>query len=310
MTAERDRRAEATSRSGASSRSSASSPGPLAAIRSTIDSCGDAVRWACVLEATAPKAGNVHPGQSFSDLNYLHFVEAAEIAGRVLGNQEGRFSEQILQATRQTRRRTGTNVNLGILLLLGPLVHVDRSSEDSDQAAWPARLQTWIRHGLDATDSRNLYQAIRLAAPGGLGESESMDVRKTGDAPVDLVEAMRQAAPRDRVARQYATGFRDLWDEIVPVVQDAIERRGDLLGGIADAHLRLLANEADTLILRKCGAKVAENVRQRAAAVDPEDESSRRAFDRYLRRDGHRLNPGTTADLIAAALYVLLRGTR
>ena len=281
--------------------------GPLAAIRASIHSCGDAVRWACVLEATAPKAGNVHPGQSFADLRYVQFVQAAEIAASVLEQHPRRIGEQVLTATRQTREQTGTNVNLGILLLLGPLVHTDRFSGGCALPPWPVRLQQWLRSGLSPEDAREVYQAIRIADPGGLGESESMDVRQQHEAPDDLLQAMRHAAPRDRVARQYATGFRDLWDRVVPVVRRAIEHRGDLLGGIAEAHVRLLAAEPDTLIVRKCGAEVAERVRQRAARVDPEDETSRRAFDAYLRSDGHRLNPGTTADLIAAALYVLLR---
>ena len=32
-----------------------------------------------------------------------------------------------------------------------------------------------------------------------------------------------------------------------------------------------------------------------------------RELDAYLRSDGHRLNPGTTADLVTACLFVALR---
>ena len=70
----------------------------------------------------------------------------------------------------------------------------------------------------------------------------------------------------------------------------------------------------DTLIARKCGADVAELAALRAAAVtesgQPGDESYRAALsdlDFWLRSDGHRRNPGTTADFIAAGLFVLLR---
>ncbi len=124
---------------------------------------------------------------------------------------------------------------------------------------------------------------------------------------VDIVEAMTLAADRDLIARQYATGFVDLMERIVPLVEESICRRGDLLGGIVDAHLRMLANEPDSLIARKNGFEVAAGVQKRAQNVDLDDPASISVFDESLRNDTHELNPGTTADLIAAALYMLLR---
>ncbi|MCG8650385.1 MAG: triphosphoribosyl-dephospho-CoA synthase, partial [Pirellulales bacterium] len=112
---------------------------------------------------------------------------------------------------------------------------------------------------------------------------------------------------RDRVARQYATNFDDLWDNVLPVLRRSIEHTGDWLSGIARAHLRILAAEPDTLIARKNGWDVAAEVCRRARTTDPEDAGSVAELDHYLRSDGNRLNPGTTADLIAAAIYLLLR---
>jgi triphosphoribosyl-dephospho-CoA synthase len=58
---------------------------------------------------------------------------------------------------------------------------------------------------------------------------------------------------------------------------------------------------------------LAKEVKQRAGHVlarkktgDPDWNQSWIDFDRWLRADGHRRNPGTTADLIAAALMVAL----
>ena len=84
----------------------------------------------------------------------------------------------------------------------------------------------------------------------------------------------------------------------------------DLLQGIVHAQIRLLADEPDTLIARKFGDAVARDVSARAR-IDPTDAEAVQALDRFLRGDNpyrlSRINPGTTADLIAAALYVLLR---
>ena len=158
----------------------------------------------------------------------------------------------------------------------------------------------------DGSDGHNIYKAINQAAPGGLGEVDSLDVREDHD-DVDIVQAMTLAAGRDSIARQYATGFSDLLDRVTPLVGHSILQRGDVLGGIVDAHVRLLAQEPDSLIRRKNGLEVAVGVQEGAGKVDLEDPKSLSAFDAFLRNRTHKLNPGTTADLIAAALYLLLR---
>ncbi len=94
---------------------------------------------------------------------------------------------------------------------------------------------------------------------------------------------------------------------------EAVAAGWSLADAIVDAHLRVMAAFPDSLIARKCGPAIAEQAADRAAAVlaagDPEDERRQRAladFDFWLRSDGHRRNPGTTADLIAAGLFAAL----
>ena len=105
------------------------------------------------------------------------------------------------------------------------------------------------------------------------------------------------------------SGFRELILDITPVLSDSISTTGDVLRGICDAQIRLLAKTPDTLIARKNGMQVAHEVQNRAKSVDPSDVTQVDSLDEYLRSDGHQLNPGTTADLLAAALYLLLRTT-
>ena len=75
-----------------------------------------------------------------------------------------------------------------------------------------------------------------------------------------------------------------------------------------------MATFPDSLIGRKCGLPIARESQQRAEAVlacgNPTTASYQQAaseLDNWLRADGHRRNPGTTADMIGAALFIGLR---
>src|SRR5437763_636089 len=157
---------------------------------------GQCATLACFLEATAPKPGNVHRGADFEDLTYPDLLTAAIMIGPVIEAAPRRpLGETILEAVKITQETIGTNANLGTILLLAPLAAVPR---DEPLASGIAKV---LEH-LNATDARLVYEAIRLAKPGGLGRVSEADV--AGDPPTDLLDAMRAAADRDLVARQYA----------------------------------------------------------------------------------------------------------
>jgi triphosphoribosyl-dephospho-CoA synthase len=76
----------------------------------------------------------------------------------------------------------------------------------------------------------------------------------------------------------------------------------------------MMRHHPDSLIARKCGVDVARQSARLAgdvlAAGSPGDASYAMALQRldvWLREDGHRRNPGTTADLITAGLFVAFR---
>ena len=268
---------------------------PLGPIRKRIICIADAIHWACVLEATAPKAGNVYPGRPFDTLSYEHFIVAAEITSRELTRFNVSTTQRILSCVEETKRIAGTNVNLGIILLMGPIVESMHANKDVSIV-----FDSW-----SVEDGQRINKAIRIAEAGGINRVEPMDVYDT-ESEVDILAAMKSAADRDRIAKQYAEGFTDLAESIVPVLETCIEECGDVLSGICQAHLRILAADPDSLIARKNGLEVAISVQQRAASIDLLDVDAIDQFDLWLRSDGNQLNPGTTADLIAAALLILL----
>lgn len=262
---------------------------------------------ACIWEVSARKVGNVYPGANFRDCGAVDFLLSAA-ALRTLFRWPGHMGTGCLvrRAMEETRAVIGTNTNLGIILLLSPLVNAIQRGVPFREA---------VRAGLDrlsVRDAQQVYQAIRLANPGGLGDAPEQDVRE--EPTVTLLEAMKLAAARDMVARQYANGFADVFDFGVPAFTDAVAKFGCVEAAIIDSQFRWLAEYPDSLIARKNGLAVAEAVRTRAAEVfrlggiaTPEGRAAGVALDKHLRSDGNRLNPGTTADLITACLFVALR---
>jgi triphosphoribosyl-dephospho-CoA synthase len=162
-----------------------------------------------------------------------------------------------------------------------------------------------------------VYEAIRLSQAGGLGHAEEADVFADVPSTLTLVEAMRLAADRDCVARQYTNNFSEVFAGPVTWIGEGLKAGWPLSQCIVHAHVRQMTTTPDTLIGRKCGAAVARESQQRAgqvlAAGMPNEAAYDQAlseFDAWLRANGHRRNPGTTADLIAAGLFVLLRDGR
>jgi len=262
---------------------------------------------ACLLEATAPKAGNVHRGADFEDLSFLDFATSALVVGPALASAAGgrRLGPSVRQAISATRHAVATNTNLGAVLLLVPLAMVPKHE------ALRVGVQT-ILLGLDAEDARLVYEAIRLAHPGGLGTVDEADV--CGPSPEDLLHAMRLAAERDLVARQYASGFTEVFDCVVPALHRGVQAAWPLADTIVFAHLELMRRHPDSLIARKCGQATAVQAARGAARVlaagRPGDTAYHEALsdlDFWLRADGHRRNPGTSADLITAGLFAALR---
>jgi triphosphoribosyl-dephospho-CoA synthase len=267
---------------------------------------GLCAQLACIWEATARKPGNVHRYCDFDDASYIDFLASAAAVAPILDTApQRRVGETIWQAVQATRQVTATNTNLGIVLLLAPLAAVPPS--EPLRAGLLRVLET-----LDVEDARAVYRAIRLAAPGGLGEAPEQDVR--AEPTQTLRAAMGLGAERDLIARQYVNGFHEVFTVGVPALQGGLERTEALESAIVACHLTWMAAFPDSLIARKRGlAEAAEAGRRARQVLDagwPHTPAGRAALgdlDVWLRAEGHARNPGTTADLVAACLFVALR---
>ena len=128
---------------------------------------------------------------------------------------------------------------------------------------------------------------------------------------------MTLARDRDLIARQYADGFREVFDEGVPALLASLVKHGNLEEAIVGAHLELLARYPDSLVVRKCGSAEAAEASRRARSVldagwpaAPTGKTAFAEFDDWLRQEGDRRNPGTTADLVTACIFAALRDNK
>ncbi|TCK31331.1 triphosphoribosyl-dephospho-CoA synthase [Ancylobacter aquaticus] len=264
------------------------------------DAIADAFRAACHAELDALKAGNVHRFSAGHGMDVGHFERAAQAAAPALTAPGASVGRRIETAVAASLEATGLNTNLGIILLCAPLAAAAEQS-----GALRANLHAVLAR-LDIADAQAAFRAIAAANPGGLGRHSAHDV--AAPARIGLREAMAEAAERDRIARQYVTGFND-------VFEIGLARYVELADAEAEArtegvHLAFMATFADSHIARKFGEATAEKVRdeaaQVAATVDFRAPAEMRraplhAFDTRLKARG--LNPGTSADLTVATLF-------
>jgi triphosphoribosyl-dephospho-CoA synthase len=272
----------------------------------TADSVAGAAQLACVLEVSAEKPGNITPSHEFHDTSFEDMLRSAIAVGPELARAaERRVGETVLAVVEASRRAAPANTNLGIALLLAPL-----AKAALDGGPLRARVGATLR-ALDVADARAAYAAIRLSGAGGLHQHVEHDVRSK--PTVGLRDAMASAAERDSVASEYVTDFALTFDTGLPALIAALDDGLAVREAIVELHLRLLDHVPDTLIARKVGrdvaARVSDGAREVLAAGGVRTDAGRRAlrrFDGSLRESGNALNPGTTADLVTATLFVAL----
>lgn len=255
---------------------------------------------ACRRELEALKPGNVHIHAAGHGMTVRDFLLSAEAAAGPLCTPGKAVGARIRAAVEASWAAVPLNTNLGILLLAAPLL----CAAETGEGPLRDRLRT-VLDRLTIADAVEAFAAIRRANPAGLGRTEAQDV---GMAPtVTLLEAMRLAADRDLIARQYVTSYRDVFGTGVARVEAS-----RAAGHAADwtptlVFLDFLRGFPDSHIARKFGTETAERIRAEAAEVSaslPEDAQrafpALAAFDRSLKERG--FNPGTSADLTVASL--------
>ncbi|RBI64719.1 triphosphoribosyl-dephospho-CoA synthase [halophilic archaeon] len=262
---------------------------------------------ALLLEVSGtPKPGNVDRERDLPDLRFEHFLAGAVGAGAGLRAAESGapVGEAFERAVAGMSRQEGDNTQFGALLLVVPLV-----SAASERGAVTPDAATAVVEATTVDDAANFYRAfehVDVFVDDPPEDAADLDVRRGADAVpaveergTTLADVMALSAPEDGVAREWTTGFARTFD--------GVERLAELDGPLSDRtarlFLELLADEPDTLVAKQAGEEAAERVSERAAAALA-GETDPGALADDLVAEG--LNPGTTADVVAAALFVAL----
>ena len=269
----------------------------------TLESVASAFIAACEAELAAPKPGNVHVFAPGHGMEAEDFIKSARAAAPHIAAPGASVGERILGAVEATWAAVGQNTNLGIVLLCAPLAHAALTAQSADLAAETAR----VLAALDLADADAAFRAISRAGPAGLGKAPQHDV--SAPAETTLLDAMRAAADRDRIARQYATDYSDIFQTGLGALRSARAAGRDDGSATLAVYLAFLAAFPDSHVARKYGIEAADELcgeaKRFAAAFAEMDRDA--AFAAALRWDAElkarKLNPGTSADLAVAVLF-------
>ncbi|CAN7403078.1 triphosphoribosyl-dephospho-CoA synthase [Trinickia sp. LjRoot230] len=282
------------------------------AVDARIADARNAFITACRLDIEVAKPGNVSIASAGHGMVAAQFVASAEAAAAPLFRHGARVGTRIFDAVTATRAAVDCNTNLGIVLLVAPLAAaLEHCGAAPDASTWRAATEQ-VLATLDIDDARSAFRAIALANPGGLGDAPEQSVH--APPTMGLRAAMQLAAERDSIARQYATGFADIFEAGLTAAAATTSPRGREIATL-EVYFAFLTGWLDSHIVRKHGAALAQSVtaaaRQTHAAwrdcmtTSPDESHATLAqWDARLKRDG--LNPGTSADLTVATLFVAL----
>ncbi|MCU4799666.1 triphosphoribosyl-dephospho-CoA synthase [Halobacteria archaeon HArc-gm2] len=261
---------------------------------------------ALLLEVTStPKPGNVDRRHEYDDLRFEHFVAGAVGAqsGFRLAADGGPVGEAFERSVEGMADQEGGNTQFGALLLVTPLVATGASGELTPERA------SDVVSGTTVEDAANFYRAfehVDVAVDEPPDDLDGLDVRRGTDAipelearRLTLEDVMELSSDVDGVAAEWVDGFTRSFEAAA-----AIERRdGPVPDRAAHVFLELLAEEVDTFVVTRNDRETAEEVMRRARAVLDGEEAAADLADEFVERD---VNPGTTADIIAAALFIAL----
>ncbi len=258
-------------------------------------------------EVNALKPGNVSRYAGGHDMTMDNFILSADLTTPLLCNTGASIGERILKSVQVTHDDIGCNTILGMLLLFAPLIKAAERYQQNGKL-----LREWLRLELETMgrlDADLVFTAIRLAKPGGLGQSDAHDVLSQPDC--GLLEAMGHASQKDRIAHQYTSGFEDIFTIGLTCIKDYTRRWNNVEWAAVACYLTLMAGFPDSHIRRKYGTEVAEKIRIRTGPIAQRFKESKQPekcvgqlldFDKELKETN--INPGTCADLTAASLLV------
>ncbi|MCL2359038.1 triphosphoribosyl-dephospho-CoA synthase [Candidatus Bathycorpusculum sp.] len=292
------------------------------------------LQLAMMLEVSTQKPGNVSFTSSFEKTRVEHFLASAVVAGPSFQKAalEGvAVAEGDLElgevgigglikacSVDVASWQHGGNTILGTVMLFVPLAVACGMTPTEEKFCFDFSV---LRQNLDlvvrassAWDAVQLYEAIDIACPSGLGGAPDLDVTKVDSKErllkenVSLFEVFKIAAGYDDICYEWVNNYSITFDLTYPYLRRQLDNKS-LNTAVVHTFLKCLAERPDTFVARKMGKPKAQEISKDAKAISElggletiEGREGLAEFDKKLRNIGNACNPGTTADLISAAL--------
>ena len=263
-----------------------------------------------------PKPGNVHRTRDYEDMAFEDFI----ISGIVIGDaiheacsnvdvENPRLGKYILRAVSETDRWIKNNTNLGIVMMLTPIAVAAAISDSFEDIRENIKL---LMSNTSVEDACDLYDAINIADAGGMGDQDEYDVssenakQELRDNNQTMFDVLKISAPWDMLAREMTSDMPAVFEIGYPTYHSLKDKKTKNEACVL-TFLEILSHIPDTLISRKYDSdealKVSFMTRDLLKLKNASDFKERLGeFDDYLFKN--KLNPGTTADLTAASIFV------
>ena len=282
---------------------------------------------AMILEVCAtPKPGNVDRDHNYPDTHFEHFLASAVSVYPVLKKASADnkdIGKYIHEAVVESAKwQSGGNTHFGAFILLIPLVMAAgklRTQIDGSPGIFPELEQRVMELVKDtsADDSVELYRAfskagVRINNVGDLDLADPSSIDEIRSRGTTLYQLMEISSSNDMIAREWTSGFQLTFKCANSILEKY--RSMSINDSLVRTFLEILAGNPDTFIRTKFDHKRAKEVSGRARHIVERINSSGfenakpdiEQFDEQLLSE--RINPGSTADIIIAGLFVALVG--
>ncbi|MCW3141702.1 MAG: triphosphoribosyl-dephospho-CoA synthase [Methanophagales archaeon] len=271
---------------------------------------------ALLLEVSAyPKPGNVSRTHDFKDTRYEHFLASSVAVYPVLREAAVRsegVGELVGKGVEESIKwQSGGNTHFGALLLLIPLAMAAGACESFDMGEIKRKAKE-VMLNTNVDDAVEVYRAFpkaKVKVRTDVPELDVMDensLKEIKEKKLSLYEILTISASYDLISRELVRGFEKTFGYASLLMDFATKR--SINDAIAHAYLRFLSEEEDTFVKMKFGTEKSKYVLERAKEIVNSGYVRKEIeeFNEVLIREG--INPGSTADIIAAALFVDILG--
>ncbi|PKP60007.1 MAG: hypothetical protein CVT88_04165 [Candidatus Altiarchaeales archaeon HGW-Altiarchaeales-1] len=284
---------------------------------------GNFARVACILEVTTEKPGNVTPTHDFADTKFENFIFGSMLIGDAVekaftdGYKENfNIGKRIHQFAKQSKIYNETNTHFGIVLLFIPLatalgmalgMMMKGNENEKNNKISDENLRNAITHVMKKTnvdDAIYFHKAVkmsnvRVSKDFGIDKFDILSenfIKIAKKENINLYHLLKISADKDIIARDLTTKMEISFEHL------------DFLKGISrkdilSLYLLLLSKFQDTLIMKKRGSEISENVSEMAKEVINGNLSVEK-FSDYLYINN--INPGTIADITANVVFLYL----